>query len=83
MLSDLSLILAGLLLVTSDMNKKVLLSLWLLSFFFGWSQVEEQAMDSITEKMILLKLKENQNERSIPRKYKSILKMSFQKNSRN
>ncbi len=36
------------------MKKEILFSLSLLFVFFGWSQVEEQVLDSITEKMIIV-----------------------------
>lgn len=36
------------------MKKEILFCLCLLLVFFGWSQVEEQPLDSITEKMIIV-----------------------------
>lgn len=36
------------------MKKKMLFSLCVLSVFFGWSQVEEQPLDSIAEKLIIV-----------------------------
>jgi hypothetical protein len=51
---DLSLILAGLLLLLRYMKKQILFGLCLCSVFFGWSQVPEQTLDSITEKMIIV-----------------------------
>jgi hypothetical protein len=36
------------------MRKEISFSLCLLSVFFGWAQVEEQPLDSITEKMIIV-----------------------------
>ncbi len=50
----LSLILAGLLLITEYMKKKILFSLCISFVFFGWSQVEEKPLDSIAEKMIIV-----------------------------
>lgn len=36
------------------MKKQILFSLFLWSVFFGWAQVEEQPLDSVAEKMIIV-----------------------------
>ncbi|MFS4492105.1 DUF4294 domain-containing protein [Maribacter sp. 2308TA10-17] len=36
------------------MRKEILFSIFLLSTFYGWSQVEEKPLDSIAEKMIIV-----------------------------
>ena len=36
------------------MRKDILIGLCLLLGFIGWSQVEEQPLDSLTEKMIIV-----------------------------